>query len=145
MSRLGTSYGLYKAGEGIQDLLGDRFAGSKGLGDIASGAGRGAAIGNMFMPGVGTAIGAGIGAGYSGIKNIFQEFGNPFGGGPNYGSMDQNNLTRMLGRGNASEGQAAYDELVKRGINPDDAYRRLSLASRNFQYTDPGMAGQETA
>ena len=152
---------MYKGGQAVQDLLGDRFRGSIGMGNIASGAGTGAAIGSI-VPGVGTVVGAGIGAADAAIGNIpyigkyirptagLRAIGSGIqslvgGGGPDYGSMDQNNLTRMLGRGNAPEGQAAYDELVRRGINPDDAYRRLSLASRNFQYTDPGMAGQETA
>jgi hypothetical protein len=127
-SRLGTAGALYSAGEGIQSALGDRFAGSKGLGDIASGAGRGAAIGSMIMPGAGTAIGGAIGGGYSALKNVLQQFG----GGPNYGEMPTNNLIRSVERGDRS----ALEEMLRRGLDPRAERRRLAMAERRMPTQD---------
>jgi len=147
MQRAGTSYGLYKAGEGIQDLLGDRFAGSKGLGDIASGAGRGAAIGNMIAPGVGTVGGGAIGGGYSALKNAGQEFGNPFGGGGmDYGSRSQSNLVRDLsGASGMGDPQQAREELIRRGIDPREASRMLAMAERRSRMLPQEDAAESEA
>lgn len=122
---------LHQGGQLVQDLLGDRFRGSKGLGNIGSKAGTGAAIGSV-IPGVGTIVGGGIGAGVGAVQNLF-------GGGPNFGNMDTNQLIRSVEFGE----RGALEEMLKRGLDPMAERRRLALAERRFQNADFEMMGGE--
>ena len=72
---------FHQGGQLLQDILGSRFRGSEGLGNIGSRAGTGAAIGSV-VPGVGTAIGAGVGAAIGGVENLWS-------GGPVSKNLDE--------------------------------------------------------
>jgi hypothetical protein len=115
---------LHQGGQVFQDVLGDRFRGSKGLGNIGSRAGTGAAIGSV-IPGVGTIVGGGIGAGIGALQNVFS-------GGVDYSSRNEADLVRDLQGASSSGGDAqrAYAELKRRGINPEQAWEKAAQAYR---------------
>lgn len=116
---VGQAGAFHAAGQLGQDILGDRFKGSKGLGVIGSSAATGAAIGSI-VPFIGTAWGAGIGAAFGAIKNLSSVTG--FGlGGHNDRKVE------------SSWHPAVLDALYQAGVNlrenvPKDALNRLAKA-----------------
>jgi hypothetical protein len=68
---------MHQGGQLAQDLLGERFRGSKGLGNITAAAATGAAIGSV-VPVIGTGVGAALGAAYGTLRNLTSGYG--FGG-----------------------------------------------------------------
>lgn len=97
LGRLGLAGGLYAGGHLAGSLAaGGQTTGSRALaGSMLSAAGSGAAIGTMIDPGLGTAIGAGVGA-IGGAVEHFTGIHIPFLGDPSSTSGMQPNLAHGL-------------------------------------------------
>ena len=110
------------------------------VGNLLNGAGTGASIGSMFMPGIGTAVGAGVGALAGGIKDLI----NHFRVSPDEleGRQSNSNVFNMLGSmATSAQKQEAQDALNSGAWK--DTSSPLSLIVMRDALSRSGLNGQQ--